>query len=151
MRTSYPQKKLTWLSRLAAIQARVQQALTLGVRDPDIDRLTEELTGGLHCGSGLIPSTEQQIALGIQNIEPFGLRDLPHRGIWIMWPSRPTRVRDNFAGVERAYLQLESIVRDGGRLEQRLNDKAAQRGVSPRVPESVRPAPGPKVKTTFEL
>lgn len=151
LKRDLPTKKSSWLGRLATIQTRVQPALQRGVCDPDITRDLEDLTGGRGISIGLIASAELLITAGIQKMEAFGALELPHRTIWLAWPSEPQRVRDNFAGIERTLKQLEDAVKDGGRLEQRLNDKAAQRGTAPLAPAPQRPATGPKVESEFTL
>ena len=137
--------------RLATIQTRVQPALRLGVHDFDIARDLKDLTGGRGLSFGLIASAEQQITMSIQKIERFSAQELPHRNIWLTWPAAPQLVRDNFFAIERTLKQLEDAVKDGGRLEQRIKDKAAQRGTVTLATSPARPAAGVTVESTFNL
>lgn len=149
LKGTFPKAKM--LGRLATIQRRWQRALGVGVYDAEIVRQLEELNGGRGLSPGLIVATEQQIESGIVRMERFGAADLPHRNTWICWFSEPQKVRDNISRTEALLDQLEEAVKDGGRVQQRIEQKAAQHGTAPLTTPPRGPVTTVTVDSTFKL
>ncbi len=130
LRSQWEKMRVESQTRLARVQQRVQQAVTAGVDPNQVFRLVNPLINDLQGGAttaGLIPSIVQQIDSGITNIERFSVKDVPLRALWLSWPNLPSRVRDNMHAVEERLAQLETIVADGGPLQNLVEYTAARK------------------------
>jgi len=120
-----PKKKVTWRSRVDAVNRRRQLALTKGVSHTRLSHLMNELSGGPG-RIGMIEGTENMLSHYLARILQFNLRDLQHRASWLHLPTSPDRVRDNFRAIEEYLEEAETLVADGGELHRLLQEKSTQ-------------------------
>ena len=96
--------------------------------------LVNDLQGGGPVFVGLLSSIGPQIDRGMADMERFDEPQLGLRQLWLSWPNIPSRVRDNINAAESRMSQLESLVADGGQLQQMIEQvaerKAGQQAVA---------------------
>lgn len=124
-------------TRLTRAQGRLQQAVNAGVDLNAAMRLTGPLVNDLQGGGpmpiGLLSSIGPQIERGMADMERFDEKQLPLRQLWLSWPNIPSRVRDNINAAEARMAQLESLVADGGPLQQMIERVAERKAGSQAV------------------
>jgi hypothetical protein len=89
------------------------------------------------------------IASWIQQIETFAPNELPHRNIWLSWPQAPTKIRDNFSGIERNLAYLEQALKDGGPVYRWIEEQVPPPAPLPIEPQ--RSAAAINVESDFAL
>lgn len=130
LKTQWETTRTGFQTRLSRIHHRVQQAERAGVTITQVSCLVgpflNELQGsGRTRAAGLLPSIGPQIENGITKMEHFITKHIPHRQEWGSWIGIPSRVRDNIHAVEERLAQLETLVADGGPLQDLVEQAAA--------------------------
>jgi hypothetical protein len=132
--TQHPQ----FHDRFLRVQQRAQLAISAGVTVELVSRLLNPMVrelvgGGDSLPPGLLHTIGPQIESGIEAMSRFSLRDVPARGQWLTWPHIPGRVRDNIHAAEERLSGLEDIVKDGGQLQQMIEQVAERKAGSKAV------------------
>lgn len=132
LKTQWEKMRAGFQTRLSQVHHRVQQAEKAGVTITQAAHLVgpflNELQGRGHMKAGLLPSIGQQIENGIRTIERVSEEPLPRRQEWSTWTGIPSCVRGKMRVVEERLTHLETLVADGGPLQD-LVEQAAVRTV----------------------
>lgn len=137
LKAQWDKQRLQFQNRLSLVHHRVQQAVTAGVNADQVLRvvgpLIRDLEGGGPVIAGLIPTFPTQLETCMANMRDFTEKQLPLRSVWLSWPSTPDRLKDNLRAIEDRLSQLESIVADGGQLQQMIERVAERKARSQAV------------------
>lgn len=132
LKMQWEKTRVGFQTRLSRIHHRVQQAERAGVTITQASGLVgsflNELQGsGRTRVAGLLPSIGPQIENGITKMECFSAEHIAHREEWGSWIEIPSRIRDNIHAVEERLAQLETLVADGGPLQNLVEQAAARK------------------------
>lgn len=130
LKTRWAKQHPKYCGRSSHIRHRAEQAMRAGVPpDAVLYRLNpwlRDLEGGPGI-AGLLHSVGPHIDAGLSAMERFSVKDLPHWDRWRSWPQIPARITDSIRAIEDRLSWLEEIVKDGGSLQQMVEQVAEQK------------------------